>query len=304
MKRAFLIIIIIGISFAKSYGCLNGETKELKDGTIVFSDREGAIIPYGHDYMLEDNLSEKLGELDSLWKVTNDIDYLSDYGVILIFKKEYEKAKDLYLKIESIKPNRYSTASNLGTVYELLGKNGNALKWIKKSVEIDPAAHKGSEWLHVKILEAKIKGEQFITADFLINTNFGTDVKPKSNLSSQELLKLRNALYFQLNERISFIKSNDKIIARLLFDLGNITYLTGATAEAVVIYKAAKDYGFLEPILNLRYDNAVNEKKAEKPNIKTVTKTSNYFLLSLIGVSIVLIVSLLLFKKRHRTNGS
>lgn len=258
MRKAIFISILTVFFFVDSFACINGETKILKDGTEITIDYQGNIVPRGHIFMEESEYPQILNKLDSLWKATKDIDYLSDYGIILILQKNYQKAKSIYLEIEKIKPNRYSTASNLGTVYELLGENQNAIKWIQKSIQIDPKSHNSSEWLHVKILEAKIKGESYITSDFFLNTNFGTSKYPSSSLTNKELLELRNALYFQLNERVSFIEPKDKIIAELLFELANIATLTGAKYEAVSIYQQAKEYGFTDPILNLRLENAKN----------------------------------------------
>jgi tetratricopeptide (TPR) repeat protein len=55
---------------------------------------------------------------------------------IMILLKKYDEAIKLYLEIEKIQPNGYSTASNIGTAYELIGQNKNALRWINKSVEL------------------------------------------------------------------------------------------------------------------------------------------------------------------------
>ena len=87
-----------------------------------------------------------------------DLDYLSDKGFVLIISGRYSEAIDLYLQIEKLEPNRYSTASNIGTAYEMIGENEKALHWIKRAVAIDPASHDNSEWIHVNILEAKIHG--------------------------------------------------------------------------------------------------------------------------------------------------
>lgn len=294
MKRSLLMLTLVMGACVQTYACLNGETLELKDGTLVYEDFQGRIIPHGHLFEDSNYLAGRLKVLDSLWKATNDIDYLSDYGIILILQKEYQRAVDVYLKIESMAPNRYSTASNLGTAYELMGQNANALQWIRKSVQIDPESHMGSEWLHVKILEAKIKGEEFITGDFLIGTDFGTEAWPQSNLSQQELLKLRDALYYQLNERVSFIQPRDKIVGSLLFELANVAVLTGARREALIIYEKAKDYGFSDPLLELRYNSA----KSGKMKIVNST-TGGYLPWSVGGVVTVAIVSLLFYRKRR-----
>jgi len=49
---------------------------------------------------------------------------------------------------------------DLGTAYELAGKNEPALRWIREGLRRNPNSHKGTEWLHVKILEAKIEQEK------------------------------------------------------------------------------------------------------------------------------------------------
>ncbi len=141
----------------------------------------------------------------------------------------------------------------MGTVYELLGQNKLALQWIKKAVKIDPTSHDHSEWLHVKILEAKIAGEHLITNQFLIGTDFGADTLPKTKLSSEKLQELRNAIYYQLNERVSFIKPKDKIVALLLFELGNICAITDDATSALRIYDRAKEYGYTSEVFDWRY---------------------------------------------------
>lgn len=231
---------------------MNGTSVVLKDGTVLFEDSEG-WVPVGHSFYKR-NFIKGIKQLDSLYKASKNLDYLSDKGLLLILLERYEIAIKLYLEIEKIKPNRYSTASNIGTAYELFGQNESALKWIKKAVEIDPKSHNNSEWIHVKILEAKIKGEQFYTTSFLLNTEFGSDVTPSSQMTKQELKALYIALYYQLNERISFVKPKEKIVAQLLFDLGNIAFLLGDYSDATYDYKRAKHYGYTGQLIDERIE--------------------------------------------------
>jgi tetratricopeptide (TPR) repeat protein len=251
MKQLLTIIFTL-LFFNQTFACLNGESIVLKDGTLLYQDQEG-MVPVGHSFN-KDNFENGVKTLDSLYKATKDIDYLSDKGLLLILLERYEEAIKLYLEIEKKKPNRYSTASNIGTAYELFGQNENALKWIKKAVEIDPKSHNNSEWIHVKILEAKIKGEQFYTTSFLLNTEFGTDVTPSSQMTKQELQTLYYALYYQLNERISFVEPKEKIVAQLLFDLGNIAFLLGNYADATEDFKRAKYYGYTGQLIEQRLE--------------------------------------------------
>lgn len=252
-RKKFLILFSLLISsLSIAYGCLNGESKSLKSGVFVYEDFEGNV-PYGHDFFTdEDEFKSELRKLDSLFDVTKDLDYLSDKGVLMIILGRYEDAINLYLEIERLEPNRYSTASNIGTAYELAGQNENALKWITRAIEIDSTSHNGSEWIHARILEAKIKGEQHVTTQFLLNTDFGNKDIPVSQLTREELEELSNALYYQLNERVSFVKPKEKIVAQLYFDLGNIAFLRGNYNDALADYEQAKEYGFGRGLIETR----------------------------------------------------
>lgn len=249
--KVFLIVLVL-VSF-KTFACLNWELKILKNKVEIYRDRTHQYIPYGHQFKIKD-FPALISDLEKGYEKTKDIDYLSDKGYVLIVQGKYDEALKLYLEIEKIKPNRYSTASNIGTLYELMGENQKAYEWIKKSIEINPESHDGSEWLHLKILEAKIQKLQNPSGQFFINTNFGTEIIPKTKLEYKKLEQLRNALYFQLNERVSFIKTKDKIISILLFELGNITNVMSEYnyKDASEIYLLSKQYGYKDELLNER----------------------------------------------------
>ncbi|HBD26024.1 tetratricopeptide repeat protein [Flavobacterium sp.] len=245
-KAIFKFFIFIFIFQAQlSYGCLNGQTLALKNGTLIYIDSEYMNIPKGHDFFKKD-FDGLIKDLRKLYSETKDIDYLSDIGVVLIIQKKYDEAIKIYNNIEKSNPNRYSTASNLGTLYELIGDNVNALKWIEKSVKINPISHNSSEWIHVNILKAKVNNLIFSSQN-IINNDFGFESLPKTDLKEENLESLRYQIYFQLNERISFIKEKDKSIAVLLFDLANIDYLLGKkSSQYKELFKMAVDYGFIK----------------------------------------------------------
>lgn len=256
-KFKVLFAVLFLISF-KTFACLNGETKTLKNGVMVYVDFQG-LVPHGHRFYIE-NFTKLISELDRLYKKTNNIDYLSDKGYVLIVQGKYQEALKLYLEIEKIRPNRYSTASNLGTLYELMGENQKAYEWIKKSIEINPESHNGSEWLHLKILEAKIKNLTDVSGQFLINTTFGNTGVPKTKLSKNEIDELAKTVYYQVNERMSFIKPKDKIISILLFELGNLVELKGEHENALQIYRSARTYGYEGDLIVARMINSTESK--------------------------------------------
>ena len=250
MKNILSLVLVLFFSI-RMFACLNGETLKLANGVILYEDHEG-YVPYGHEFGDKQSLNGILLSLEKEYKENKNLDYLSDQGFILITLGKYQEAIDLYKKIETLQPNRYSTASNIGTAYELIGNNKEALKWIEKAIKINQNSHYQSEWIHVNILKAKIKGEKYITSQFLIGKDFGTEKLPKSDMDGGELFILRKQIYYQLNERISFVKPKDKIVAQLLFDLANVSYLFGDKEEAMENYKLSEEYGFESPILNER----------------------------------------------------
>ena len=317
--KAFFVVLVF-VSF-KSFACLNWEIKTLKNKVEIYRDRTYQYIPDGHDFKIKDFPSIIL-DLENGYKRTNDVDYLSDKGYILIVQGKYDEALKLYLEIEKIKPNRYSTASNLGTLYELMGENQKSYNWIKKAIEINPKSHDESEWLHLKILEANIKELKNPTGVHFINTNFGSEIIPKTNLGDEELSKLKDGLYYQLNERISFIKPENKIISVLLFELGNIAMIENYDPEsASKVYELSKKYGFRSELLNERlilcykkvYDLcsknigevqqiSLREQKMNNLSSKQLAK-NNHLILALICVSIIsigLLICLIVFFQKWK----
>jgi tetratricopeptide (TPR) repeat protein len=252
MRTYVFFVLIMFCSYVNSLAYTLGEKIKLIDRTNLSADMKDNVIPKGNVFLFNGD-THILGELDSLWKATNNIEYLSDYGVVLMYQQKYEAAKNVFLTIEKNKSNKYSTASHLSTVYELMGDNSDALLWIQKAIYINPLLNDSSEWLHVKILEAKINGNRCINSDFLLGVNFGRDSLPKSSLSYEKLMQLRKSVFFQLNEQLTFIQPKDKIVAQLLFDLANLSLLTGAHIYAVNdVYSMAKSYGYEGPLFEKR----------------------------------------------------
>jgi tetratricopeptide (TPR) repeat protein len=264
--RTTFFILILFFAGLNVHACLNGEKYLMKNGEYLYMDYADNL-PFGHNFFIGKFTERSKLELDSLYRKTKDLDYLSDKGYILIIEKKYNDALSLYLKIEKLNPNRYSTASNIGTLYELMGNNEEALKWINKAILINPKSHNGSEWLHSRILEAKINGAKLQNAKFLLNTDFGKEIKPVSQLDTIQLNKLDKSLNYQLNERISFIKPKDNIIAILLFELGNIKMIKGEFNTAKPILEEAKKYGLNSVVLEKRL-NYTNHVLKPKPKIK------------------------------------
>jgi tetratricopeptide (TPR) repeat protein len=310
MIKYFFLLILTFFSGLSSYSCIN-ETRALITGKQVETHEQGTVA-YGNDLSDKDYYQSELKELDSLWKTNKKIEDLNDYGVVLIYLGRYPEAMAVFQQAEKIKPGLYSTAANIGNTYELLGKNDSALLWIKKAVAIDPSSHEGSEWLHVKILEAKIKGDKYVNSDFLINTDFGNDIEPKTKLDSTALDLLKMQIYYQLRERMTFIKPKDRIVGLLLFELGNITALNEDVTTALRNYDNAYAYGYDSDVMTKRYHkfrslqvglkNEYTNEREEPALVVDKQKSKSRTTVLIVSAAFVLLILLLLRANRKEKN--
>ncbi|OOQ56430.1 tetratricopeptide repeat protein [Mucilaginibacter pedocola] len=298
MKKAIFIITLIFLLVVKSFACINGDTYYLGEKGILYIGSAGGV-PRGHQFYAQ---KEDLKELDSLYKQTKDIRYLSDQGLVLIALGEYKKAISFYQGVEKIAPNRYSTASNIGTAYELIGDNKQALFWIQKAVKLNEHSHYDSEWIHVNILKAKLGGDELINSKFLLGTDFGTDSIPHSSLSKAELDSLSPALFYQLNERVSFVKPKDKIVAQLMFDMGNLTFIRGGYKVALGDYALAKEYGYTDKLIDQRIKacayQSTRPPKKYVPNIVDDKRNTRIYIYAGLGAVIGIGLAFVMVRRR------
>lgn len=175
----------------------------------------------------------------------------SDSAVGLVYLGKYNEALKVFYKIEKEFPGEYNTAANIGTIYELLGKNDSALHWINKAIKINPASHDGSEWIHIKILEAKIKAAKqadgFLNAYNVLGLDWGDSLVPVLKKSAFTERDIMFDLLAQLNERLKFIKPKEPIMARLFFDFGNACAYAQDFAAALAAYTKAEEFGYNTP---------------------------------------------------------
>ena len=171
----------------------------------------------------------------------------NDFAVALVHTGETALAQLYFKAIEKNQPNLYRTAANLGTTYELLGDNREALRWIGEGLKRDVESHDDSEWIHVKILETKLLGK---TPPSVLSLDFGADAKPvepqllpvNARGETQTLPQIEDALKTQLHERLQFVRAPDSIVASLLFDLANCLTVRDEPQEAAPIYQLALRY--------------------------------------------------------------
>jgi hypothetical protein len=128
-----------------------------------------------------------------------------------------------------------------------------ALDWIQTAVDRDRGTYNGTEWLHVKILEAKLRTAANSVASrgqSVLGLDFGDAPRPTSPQQrvadqfriGKTLGDIRSALEYQLHERMGLVPPPDPIMADLLFDLGNLLALDNLPDQAAGVYELSLEY--------------------------------------------------------------
>lgn len=179
-------------------------------------------------------------------------DTKAEYSAIRdIFAGNYDTAIKQLLSIEESGNGDYGSAANLGTAYELSGNNREALRWITTSIERNEYSHYGTEWLHQRILETKISMEDdpdYLQSNSVLpipeldhwDQNFVFPYRGQE-LDAHSLIK---GFYYQLGERMVFVKPQDPIVADLLYNLAILEANSGVLEPAVEALLLAKEYGY------------------------------------------------------------
>ena len=207
---------------------------------------------------------------------------LTDLSAVLIRFGKLPEAVKLLQFMEQKYPGEYQTASNIGTAYELMGRNEDALKWILEGVKRNPDDHFGTEWLHAEILKAKLGQLQAPSPGrSILNLDFGNDAIPQRPAAlplgkqgkPRSLFDVGIALRFQLVERIKFVAAPDPMVAGMLLDWANLEFLAGSVESADVLYDAALRYGSNEaPTITLRKAQVARILKAAETQSRPNTK--------------------------------
>ncbi len=248
----FLILItLLGTLTPHSQACVNDYVHNHKANTAPIN-----LLEYLTKEELVEPWTTRRDRLRKEVDAGGDYQVRNDLASALIHTGDPKAAILILEGIEKTNPALYQTASNLGTAYELTGENEKGLKWIRKGIELNSKSHESSEWIHVKILEAKIvlaKNGDFPKDGSILGLNFGSGSQPKppktlpsGNAKGIGILtidQVEAGLKYQLHERLQFVKLPDLIVASLLYDLGNIIALKpGSNVSAKGIYELAKFY--------------------------------------------------------------
>jgi hypothetical protein len=183
-----------------------------------------------------------------------DFEHLTDLGILLVYQGHYAPAIRLFLTIERRYPGHHETAANLGTALELAGHDAPALQWIRIGIQRNAQEHYGTEWLHARILEAKIataRDPSYLDHHSVAGIAFDETLVPElprampagNDGKPIKPWELNEALGYQLQERTGLVKPRDPIVANLLLDWATLNLAGGPVENAEVIYDLAVTYG-------------------------------------------------------------
>jgi tetratricopeptide (TPR) repeat protein len=241
------LLLFLGVA-APAFACMN-EYRPANLNVKAIERSESVSRQIFENHGAED-WSDRAAHLRSELDRGGDFRVKNDLAVALAHAGDAAQAVTLLEEIEREKPGLYVTAANLGTAYELVGDNVRALEWIRQGIKRNEDSHQGSEWLHVRILEAKLaleKDPHWLAEHSILG--FSTDAFPKSmdiRGNRGEKLKpagIKDALIYQLHERVQFVKPPDAVVGSLLYDLGRlIAQESSGLGGAKDVFIEAKSY--------------------------------------------------------------
>ena len=174
---------------------------------------------------------------------------------------DFQRALEMLLALELEHPGHYQVAANLGTAYELTGRNVEAREWIAKGISRNIDNHRGTEWIHLRILDAKLalaQNPDWLRTHSVLGTDFGLDDAPAQSVPMPpgnnpnkrvEARVAQVAVCYQMHERLPFTPKPDALVGSLLFDAGNIAFHHDTLDNALKLYQLATDYSIADPSL-------------------------------------------------------
>lgn len=260
MARKWMVALV-ALWSPLALACINSETFDNRGrqyATAAITGEslvESLTTPYD-SAELRANEEETIGNARS----EPTFQHLNELGVLLIMQGKYVDAARLFTRMERIFPERYQTAANLGTTMELMGRDRLALRWIRIGIRRNAASHAGTEWLHARILEAKIalaadpgyldgRSVAGIVFDPVLVPPLPKAYPPGNTGQPVKPHELEEALGYQLSERLRFVKPKDPVVANLLVDWATLHLVGGSIENVAPLYRLADRYGATPTVL-------------------------------------------------------
>lgn len=231
-----------------------------------------------------------VAKLETEFKSDKSAETTNDLAVARILFGRVDEAIVLLKDLEQRHPGKAETAANLGTAFELAGKDKAAIEWIREGIRRDPREHFGSEWVHVRILEAKIalkSDAAWLDKHSVLGLSFGDAPQPVDpgpavdHLGgSHPLSKAARAVAYQLFERTLLVRPRDRLVADLYVTSGDLAFFLSQgesntvsrrikVREARAAYEGALSYGDPRTELIRRRLAELDRLEGPAPAVKT-----------------------------------
>jgi tetratricopeptide (TPR) repeat protein len=213
-----------------------------------------------------------------------DFESLTNLGVLLIYQGQYASAVRLFVFLEKHHPGHHETAANLGTALELSGHDAVALQWIRIGIRRDPDEHEGTEWLHARILQAKLeqaRNPAYLQSHSVAGIAFEPALVPRIPAAMPagntgepiQPWQLNRALAYQLYERTQFVAPEDPVVANLLLDWATLNLAGGPIENADALYDVAVDYGAPRDALMRQRKAFIKQTLERADSMESISRT-------------------------------
>lgn len=181
-------------------------------------------------------VAEITAEAEAAHRKSPTLENANDLAVAWLLTGRAPEGIQLLRDLDQRYPGNAIVAANLGTALELAGEDEEALQWIRESVRRDPQEHQGSEWVHVRILEAKLamkKDPNWLRKNSVVGWREGQRFPLDERSRPRAPVDIIGAIQYQLNERTQFVSAPDAIVGDLNLTVGDIAHsVPGAVSDA------------------------------------------------------------------------
>ncbi len=223
----------------------------------------------------------------------------NDLVIALLYAKRTAEALTLSTQLLAKYPEDYNVVITHAAALELSGRPADAIPFMKKAIGLNPDSHRGSEWIHLNLLEQRVRGTVPSDPWSLI----GVDLRPDSALmapDSVDLRQLAKQVHYQVNDRLFFTPANDPLFGALLFAYADLLELCKFRNQAKLARERAASYGFVfqweppaaaAPVVEVQpAPPAAVKQEPPAPAGKERTAWGEVFAWSFIGIIVLLVV--------------
>ena len=260
--KHFLLLFVSLVSIS-TYACGN------EYGNTAKGEKRYDSYSFLHPYRLKFNspqIESRIAEIElQLQKDSTNFKHWSDLSLNLMKKGQVDSALSILKPLALKYPKEYIVIANLGTAHELKNELDSALKYISKGLKLNPNSHRGSEWVHVAILKAKInrrKNKNHILKTPIITENlFFTQVKDSTR--KNYFSHVQRQIMYQIETRAPFTPAPNQVITNLFLNLAKLNFKYGTVEggfAALIQAEFFNDNSGIQKEIEQEYD-AISKKR-------------------------------------------